>query len=139
MLCNLVSQNIPQRTLKTVESESESHSVMSDSLWPRGLYSPWNSLGQNTRVGSLSLLQGSSQPRDRTQVSHIAGRYFTSWATREAHQDSRVQFIMPVGPRGLNLQQGPWCFWEAQFYTPHHVTGYMLTTSLLDMIEFYNK
>ena len=31
---------------------------MSDSLWPRGLCSPWNSLGQNTGVGSLSLLQG---------------------------------------------------------------------------------
>ena len=25
----------------------------------------------------------SSQPRDQTQVSHIAGRFFTSWATRE--------------------------------------------------------
>ena len=36
----------------------ESHSVMSDSLWPHGLYSPWNSPGQNTGVGSLSLLQG---------------------------------------------------------------------------------
>jgi len=39
-------------------SESESCSVMSNSLGPRGLYSPWNSLGQNTGVGSLSLLQG---------------------------------------------------------------------------------
>ena len=29
--------------------------------------------------------RGSSQPRDRTQVSRIAGRFFTSWATREAH------------------------------------------------------
>ena len=28
--------------------------------------------------------RGSSQPRDRTQVSCIAGRFFTSWATREA-------------------------------------------------------
>ena len=28
--------------------------------------------------------RGSSQPRDRTQVSQIAGRFFTSWATREA-------------------------------------------------------
>ena len=27
---------------------------------------------------------GSSQPRDRTQVSRIAGRFFTSWATGEA-------------------------------------------------------
>ena len=31
---------------------------MPDSLWPHGLYSPWNSPGQNTGVGSLSLLQG---------------------------------------------------------------------------------
>ena len=31
---------------------------MSDSLQPHGLYNPWNSPGQNTGVGSLSLLQG---------------------------------------------------------------------------------
>ena len=37
---------------------SESQSVMSNSSWPHKLYSPWNSLGQNTGVGSLSLLQG---------------------------------------------------------------------------------
>ena len=37
--------------------ESESRSVMSDSLRPLGLHSPWNSPGQNTGVGSLSLLQ----------------------------------------------------------------------------------
>ena len=39
-------------------SESESHSVMSDSWRPCGLHSPWNSPGQNTGVGSLCLLQG---------------------------------------------------------------------------------
>ena len=39
-------------------TESESRSVMSDSLRPHGLYSPWNSPGQNTGVGCLSLLQG---------------------------------------------------------------------------------
>ena len=38
--------------------ESESCSVVSDSLQPHGLYSPWNSPGQNTGVGSLSVLQG---------------------------------------------------------------------------------
>ena len=27
----------------------------------------------------------SFQTRDRTQVSHIAGEFFTSWATKEAH------------------------------------------------------
>ena len=93
-------------------------------LRPQGLYSSWNSPGQNTGVGGLSLLQGvfptqgsnpglphckqiiyqlshwrsirilewvaylcsstSSQPRNQTQISCIAGRFFTSWATREA-------------------------------------------------------
>ena len=48
---------------------SESLSVVSDSSWPHGLYSPWNSPGQNTGVGSLSLLQGIFP----TQASHIAG------------------------------------------------------------------
>ena len=37
--------------------ESKSGPIMSNSLRPHGLYSPWNSIGQNTRVGSLSLLQ----------------------------------------------------------------------------------
>ena len=41
-----------------IDFESERHSVVSDSLWPQGLYSPWNSPGQNTGVGSLSLLHG---------------------------------------------------------------------------------
>ena len=38
--------------------ESESCSLVSDSLQPQGLYSPWSFPGQNTGVGSLSLLQG---------------------------------------------------------------------------------
>ena len=36
----------------------KSHSVVSSSLQPHGLYSPWNSLGQNTGESSLSLFQG---------------------------------------------------------------------------------
>ena len=39
-------------------SESEGRSVVYDYLRPHGLYSLWNSTGQNTGVGSLSLLQG---------------------------------------------------------------------------------
>ena len=64
---------------------SESCLVVSDSLLPHELYSPWISPGQNTGVGSLSLLQGIFPTQDRTQVSHIAGGFFTSWATGEAH------------------------------------------------------
>ena len=33
--------------------------------------------------------RGSSQPRDRTEVSCIAGGFFTSWATREAQTDNK--------------------------------------------------
>ena len=40
------------------ESVRESRAVMSEFLRPHGLYSPWNSPGQNTGVGSLFLLQG---------------------------------------------------------------------------------
>ena len=43
-------------------------------------------LGQNTGVGSFPFSRVSSQPRDWTQVSHIVGRFFTSWATREAQE-----------------------------------------------------
>ena len=32
---------------------------------------------------AFSLSRASSQPRDWTQVSHIAGKFFTSWAIRE--------------------------------------------------------
>ena len=41
-----------------VETESESCSVVSISLRPHRLYNPWNSLGQNTGMGSLSFLLG---------------------------------------------------------------------------------
>jgi len=56
--------------------------VVSDSFRLHGLHSPWNILGQNTGVGSLSLLQ-SSQPRNRTRVSFMAGGFFTNWAIRD--------------------------------------------------------
>ena len=108
---------------------------MSDSSQPHGLYSPWNSPGQNTGVGSFPLLQGvfptqgsnpgsphwrqilyqlshkgsprilkwvaypfsrgSSQPRDQTRVSHIAGGFFTSWATTRTVCNSFHFLSMP--------------------------------------------
>ena len=53
--------------------ESESCSIVSDSLRPHGLYSSWNPPGQNTGVGRLPFSRGSSQSRNQTQVSHTAG------------------------------------------------------------------
>ena len=40
---------------------------------------------------AISFSRASSQPRDRTQVSYIAGRHLTIWATREAHIFSIIQ------------------------------------------------
>ena len=54
-----VNQIVQHHTIYTEErSESENHSIVSDSLQPHGLYSPRNSPGQITGEGSLSLLQG---------------------------------------------------------------------------------
>ena len=80
--------------------ESISCSVVSDSLQPHGLYS----LPSSTVHGILQarilewvaipFSKGSSQPRDWIQISHIAGRFFTIWATREASRgcptDSKI-------------------------------------------------
>ena len=53
------------------------------------LYSPWNSPGQNTGVGSLSLLQEIFP----TQVSRIAGRFFASWATKQGGEEDLISVL----------------------------------------------
>ena len=57
------------------EKWGESCSVISNSLRSHGLYSSWNSPGQNTGVCSLPLLQ---------RISFISGRFLTNWAITEA-------------------------------------------------------
>ena len=63
-----------------------------------GLYR--NSPGQNTGVGSLSVLQGIFPTRGRAQVSHIAGRFFTS----RAHKGSPTRESMRCNRRFSMLQ-----------------------------------
>ena len=46
-----------EKSFTTIEKWKRK-SVVSNSLWPHGLYNAWNSPGQNTGVGNLSLLQG---------------------------------------------------------------------------------
>ena len=66
-------------------SESESRSVMSDSLRLHELYTVHGILqARILEWVAFPFSRGSSQPRDWTQVSHIAGGFFTSWATTEA-------------------------------------------------------
>ena len=66
-----------------IASVSESHSAMSNSLQPHGIV---HGILQARILEwvAIPFSRWSSQPRDRIQVSCIAGRLFTSWATREA-------------------------------------------------------
>ena len=67
-----------------VESESESHSVVSDSLLPMDYTVQGILQAAMLEQVAFPFSRGSSQPRDQTQVSCIVGRFFTSRATREA-------------------------------------------------------
>ena len=62
---------------------------------------------------AFPFFRGSSQPRDRTQVSHIAGGFFTSWATREAQQYwSEWPIPSPGALPGPGIELGfPACTW----------------------------
>ena len=61
--------------------ESESYSVMSNSLQTHGLYTGHEIL--HVRIlewVAFPFSRDSSQPRNRTRVSCIIGRFFTNWA-----------------------------------------------------------
>ena len=79
----------------------ESHSVVPNSLLPHGLPALWNSPGQNTGVGSLSLLQGIFPTQDWTYVSCIASGFFASWVPREAQEYWSGIFPTQESNRGL--------------------------------------
>ena len=71
---------------------SESHSVVSNSLWFHGIL-----LARTLECLAFSFSRGSSQPRDPTDVSLIAGRLFTSLATGKPQN---------TGVGSLSLLQG---------------------------------
>ena len=78
--------------INKAESESESRSAISNTLQPHGLYSPWSSLGQNTGWVAFPFSRGYSRPRDWTQISCMAGGFFTNWAIREALSTKELMF-----------------------------------------------
>ena len=81
-------------------SEVKSQSVVSDSLQPHGLYSSWNSSGQNTGKSSFSLFQGifptkgsnSALPHCRQilyQLSHKGRLRILQWVAYPFSRSSR--------------------------------------------------
>ena len=71
---------------------------------------------KNTGVGSLSLLQQIFLTQNWTEVPCIAGRFFTSWATREAHMwpgnptNLKAPLSQPLCPQNLRGDSSLWLF-----------------------------
>ena len=123
----------------------ESCSVMSDPVWPRRRYSPQNSPGQNTGVGSLSLLQGvfSTQgsspglPHCRQILYQLSHQGSPRTLVRVAYSFSSSSFwprnwtrvscitgeLLPTGPSGK-----PWPGMES---APLQLKCRVLTTGLV--------
>ena len=82
--------------------ESESFSVVSDSLWPHGIV---HGLLQARILDwvAVPFSSGSSKCIDWTQVSCTAGSFFTSWVTREPKN---------TGVGSLSLLQWIFLTWE---------------------------
>ena len=98
----------------TLKKWKWSSSVVSNSLQPHG-----RSLSGSSVHGifqarvlewiAISFSGGSSQPRNRTRVSCIAGKCFTVWATREA-KHARPPCPSPTSWSLLNLSPlSRWC------------------------------
>ena len=123
------------------EVVNASHSVLSDSLPPHGLYRPWNSPGQNTGVVSFPFFGGFSWPRDGTQVSLIAGG---SWlfiagpqgkpSAREQLQTeitiSTINVMLPINPQAI-----PTSFVFCKTSPRFHKGWGLLLSSIMHMVN----
>ena len=123
--------------LKTDSILSESCSVVSDSV-THGLHSPWNSPGQDTGVGSLSLLQGTSPTEGLNpglpycrqilyQLSHKGSPRILEWvdypfsrASSLPRNRTRVSCIA----RGFFIN---WVMREARFYLSQPVIQFSMS------------
>ena len=82
---------------------------MSDSLWPHALHTIHGILQASILEWvAFPFSRGSSQPRDQTQVSRIAGEFFTIWATREAQEywNGSLSLLQGIFPT-LESNRGP--------------------------------
>ena len=89
---------------------------MSDSLQPSGLYYTVHGILQARILEwvAFPFSKGSSQGRDQTQVICTAGRFLTSWTTREALQKT----LNPSMHQGSSAQRP-----DMQSHVPHASQG----------------
>ena len=105
--CLLLPSGLCHNFIFKVKSEHVCCSVMSDSVTPwteepggllEALILEWV---------AIPFSWGSSWPRNQTQVSCTAGRFFTIWATREAHWRWLANF-----PSGIFQFHSTWDNWN---------------------------
>ena len=119
----------------------DSHSVVFSSSQPDGLYSPWDSPGQNTGVGSLSLLQGIFPTRGSNlglsncrqilyQLSHKGSPRILEWGAFPFSRGSSHPEIKPRSPalQGYSLPT------ELSGKPPPYLIIHQIGRSLTDQI-----
>ena len=91
-----ICSDLESKRIKSVKVSIWTWSVVSDSLQSHELYSPWNCTARILEWVAFPLSRGSSQPRDQTWVSHIAGRLLTIWAIRNAPKWSCNMIVIHI-------------------------------------------
>ena len=128
---------------------AQSHPTLCDPIdcSPPGSSVHGDSPGKNNRVGCHALLQGSSQPRNWTQVSCIAGRFFTIWATREVQKWWKQKSNLGPRKRGKQMVTGrekmrwgikPFRVFSGYLYSSYDTLLILLSYSL-DRLSFSHR
>ena len=109
------------------ESGTESHLVMFDSLGTHRRYSPWNSPGQNTGVGSFSLLQGNLpnpgiEPRSPTlQADSLPAQPQGKPKNTGVGRLSLLQGIIPTQESNRGLLHCRWILYQLNNIPQHKI------------------
>ena len=112
--------------------KSKSCSVVSDSLQAYGLYSPWNSPGQNVGVDSRSLFQGIFP----TQGSNPGLPHFRQFLYQLSHQGSLYSFRSKLS--STEFPCIPWpdtCIASPTINIPH-LSGVLATNIETTLIHY---
>ena len=93
---------------------------------------------------AISFCKGSSQPRDRTRVSCIAGRRFILWATREAPKQKILNWVQKKIYRFHINSPNPWTqnifpFIWVFFNFLHWCITVLITQSFTSLVKFISK
>ena len=111
-------------------SDVKSYSVVSNSLWPCGYSDQVILQARILEWVTFPFSRGSSQARNQTQVSHIEGGFFTSWATREAQEYwsgslSLLQRIFPTQDSNRGLLPCRWILYQLSYQGKHHLDHHL--------------